>query len=216
MWLYSNGVYEYTVCAFFMSQDKSQSPAICPWAKCDEYVRYHNQEWGVPCRDDQALFEKICLEGQQAGLSWITVLKKRDHYRACFHQFNPNKIAKMRDDEIEALLLDAGLIRNRLKLYGIRKNALAFLALQKELKKQGLQFNDFIWGFVQNQVKVNRFKQLSDVPVQTDEALAMSKALKKAGFTFVGPTICYAFMQSMGLVNDHLTHCPCHPENEGQ
>ncbi len=190
--------------------------SICPWAKGDEYVRYHNEEWGVPCFDDQKLFEKLCLEGQQAGLSWITVLNKRDHYRKCFYKFNPNKIAKMSDEDIETLLLDSGLIRNRLKLYGIRKNALAYLELNKQLKKDGQSFSDFIWGFVNHQVQVNRYKALSDVPAQVDKAQAMSKALKKAGFTFVGPTICYAFMQSMGLVNDHLISCPCHPDNSGQ
>jgi DNA-3-methyladenine glycosylase I len=199
-----------------MVKAKHQVMVSCPWAKGDNYVQYHNTEWGLPCRDDNRLFEKICLEGQQAGLSWITVLNKRDHYRKCFYKFNPNKIAKMSDDEIEILLLDTGLIRNRLKLYGIRKNALAFLEFKKQLKKQDQTFSDFIWSFVGGEVVVNRFKQLSDVPVQTDEAVAMSKALKKAGFTFVGPTICYAFMQSMGLVNDHLTNCPCHPDNEGQ
>lgn len=199
-----------------MTQIKQPEMAICPWAKGERYVEYHNAEWGVPCRDDQKLFEKICLEGQQAGLSWITVLNKRDHYRQCFHGFDPHKIIKMNDDDIEALLLDAGLIRNRLKLYAIRKNAQAFLTLKKALNEQNQTFSDFIWGFVDGDVKVNRFEQLSDVPAQTEEALAMSKALKKAGFTFVGPTICYAFMQSMGLVNDHLITCPCHPDNEGQ
>ena len=189
---------------------------VCPWAKGEEYIRYHNEEWGIPCFDDQKLFEKLCLEGQQAGLSWITVLNKRDHYRKCFYKFNPNKIAKMSDEDIETLLLDTGLIRNRLKLYGIRKNAIAFLALNKQLKKEGRSFSDFIWAFVDHEVQVNRFKALSEVPAQVDEAQAMSKALKKAGFTFVGPTICYAFMQSMGLVNDHLTSCPCHPDNDGQ
>lgn len=189
---------------------------VCPWAKGDNYVEYHNKEWGVPCYDDQKLFEKICLEGQQAGLSWITVLNKRAHYRKCFHRFNPNKIAKMSDDEIETLLLDAGLIRNRLKLYGIRKNAIAYVALKKLLKKEGQSFSDFIWSFVGGTIRVNRYKKLSDVPAQDESAQLMSKALKKAGFTFVGPTICYAFMQSMGLVNDHLISCPCHPDNEGQ
>ena len=189
---------------------------ICPWAKGDNYVEYHNREWGIPCYDDQKLFEKICLEGQQAGLSWITVLNKRAHYRKCFYRFNPNKIAKMTDDEIETLLQDAGLIRNRLKLYGIRKNAMAFIELKKSLKQKGQSFSDFIWSFVDGKVRINQYKKLSDLPAQDDAAQAMSKALKKAGFTFVGPTICYAFMQSMGLVNDHLLSCPCHPKNEGQ
>jgi DNA-3-methyladenine glycosylase I len=188
----------------------------CPWAKGESYIHYHDNEWGVPCYDDNRLFEKLCLEGQQAGLSWITVLNKRRYYRQCFYQFNPNKVAKMSDAEIESLLLDAGLIRNRLKLYGIRKNALAFLELKTQLQKEGQTFSEFIWGFVGGDVIVNHYKQLSDVPVQTEAALAMSKALKKAGFTFIGPTICYAFMQSMGLVNDHLINCPCHPDNDGQ
>lgn len=189
---------------------------ICPWAKGEIYINYHNNEWGVPCYDDHKLFEKICLEGQQAGLSWITVLKKRDHYRACFHYFDPRIIAKMTDAEIEELLHDTGLIRNRLKLYAIRKNALAYIELVKQLKNHGKTFSDFIWSFVDNQTMVNHYASLSEVPVQTQAAQAMSKALKKAGFTFVGPTICYAFMQSMGLVNDHLIACPCHPDNEGQ
>lgn len=199
-----------------MANEKENVMAICPWAKGVLYEQYHTREWGNPCYDDYTLFEKICLEGQQAGLSWITVLKKRDYYRRCFYKFNPTKIATMPDDEIERLLLDVGLIRNRLKLYGIRKNALAFLAFQKQLKKQGQSFSEFIWGFVDGKVIVNRFSRLTDTPVQTDESIAMSKALKKAGFTFVGPTICYAFMQSMGLVNDHLINCPCHPDNDGK
>jgi DNA-3-methyladenine glycosylase I len=181
---------------------------ICPWAKGDQYIDYHNEEWGKPCHDDLQLFEKICLEGQQAGLSWITVLKKRHHYRKCFHNFNPIKIAKMSDDELNHLLTDTGLIRNRLKIYAIRKNAIAYLSLTAKTS-----FNEFIWSFVNNETKINHFKTMSDVPAKTPEAEAMSKAFKKAGFTFVGPTICYAFMQSMGLVNDHLLSCPLHPIN---
>lgn len=186
-----------------------QQLAPCPWAKGDDYLAYHDQEWGVPVYDRQRLFEKLCLEGQQAGLSWITVLRKREHYRACFHGFVPEQIADMSDEQIEVLLTDTGLIRNRLKLYGIRKNARALLALEA----QGADFSQWLWAFVGATVKVNRFASLSEVPAETAEAKAMSKALKKAGFTFVGPTICYAFMQSMGLVNDHLTSCPCHPDN---
>lgn len=214
--LYLNEVYKYTVIRIQMKHSKKPIMITCPWAKGERYTHYHDNEWGIPCYDDHRLFEKICLEGQQAGLSWITVLNKRDHYRQCFYQFNPNKIAKMSDDEIEERLLDTGLIRNRLKLYAIRKNALAFLALTQALKLQGQTFKNFIWGFVDGKVQVNYFEQPSDVPVQTEAAQAMSKALKKAGFTFVGPTICYAFMQSMGLVNDHLINCPCHPDNDGQ
>ncbi len=183
--------------------------APCPWAQGDDYLAYHDNEWGVPTHDRQRLFEKLCLEGQQAGLSWITVLRKREHYRACFYGFKPEKIAQMSDEQIDILLTDTGLIRNRLKLYGIRKNARALLALEA----QGTDFAQWLWSFVGNRVKQNHFASLSAVPAETEEAKAMSKALKKAGFTFVGPTICYAFMQSMGLVNDHLTCCPCHPDN---
>lgn len=182
----------------------------CAWAKGDDYLEYHNKEWGIPNYDRQKLFEKLCLEGQQAGLSWITVLRKRDHYRQCFYGFNPQKIARMTDEQIETLLTDAGLIRNRLKLYGIRKNALALLALEK----QGIDFVELLWSFVGGEPVINHFASMTEVPVETAAAKAMSKALKKAGFTFVGPTICYAFMQSMGLVNDHMTDCPCHPDNQ--
>ncbi|MCM8538453.1 MAG: DNA-3-methyladenine glycosylase I [Lentisphaeraceae bacterium] len=181
----------------------------CPWAKGEQYIAYHDLEWGRPCYDDQRLFEKICLEGQQAGLSWITVLKKREHYRKCFFDFDPQKISKMSDEELNHLLTDSGLIRNRLKIYAIRKNALAFL----EFTPKGSSFSDFIWSFVDHKVKLNHFASMKEVPAQTVESQAMSKALKKAGFTFVGPTICYAFMQSMGLVNDHLLNCPLHPKN---
>ncbi|MCM8530696.1 MAG: DNA-3-methyladenine glycosylase I [Lentisphaeraceae bacterium] len=181
----------------------------CPWAQGEQYVDYHDQEWGKPCYDDLRLFEKICLEGQQAGLSWITVLKKREHYRKCFHNFDPLKIAKMSDEELNLHLTDAGLIRNRLKIYGIRKNATAFLSLIAD----GSSFSDFIWSFVDHKVKVNNFATMNELPAQTVESQVMSKTLKKAGFTFVGPTICYAFMQSMGLVNDHLLSCPLHPKN---
>ncbi|PCJ41255.1 MAG: DNA-3-methyladenine glycosylase I [Moraxellaceae bacterium] len=181
----------------------------CPWAQGELYLDYHNKEWGKPCFDDQRLFEKICLEGQQAGLSWITVLKKRDHYRQRFFQFKPTRVAAMTDKELEECLTDAGLIRNRLKIYAIRKNALAYIALTAD----ELSFSEFIWSFVGGEVKVNHFRSMKDMPSQTVASEAMSKALKRAGFTFVGPTICYAFMQSMGLVNDHLVSCPQHPKN---
>lgn len=181
----------------------------CPWAQGDDYLAYHDHEWGVPCFDRRALFEKLCLEGQQAGLSWITVLRKREHYRACFHQFVPEIVANMHDDELEQCLLDAGLIRHRGKLFGIRQNAQALLALEHT----GIDFVSFLWAFVGGQPIVNHWATLADVPAMTPASQAMSKALKKAGFTFVGPTICYAFMQSMGFVNDHLLSCPQHPNN---
>lgn len=189
---------------------KTQALVPCPWAKGDDYLHYHDTEWGVPCRERNKLFEKLCLEGQQAGLSWITILRKRENYRQCFHGFVPEKVAQMSDAEIEALLQNTGLIRNKLKLYSIRKNALALLAFEK----QGGDFVDFIWSFVQGEVVINNPKEMSDIPTQTNASEAMSKALKKAGFNFVGPTICYAYMQSMGLVNDHFINCPQHPYNQ--
>ncbi|MEY8204316.1 MAG: DNA-3-methyladenine glycosylase I [Bermanella sp.] len=188
---------------------KSMDLQPCGWAKGDLYLAYHQDEWGIACRDDKKLFEKLCLEGQQAGLSWITVLKKRAHYRQRFHRFNPTKVAAMSDAELEDCLLDAGLIRNRLKIYAIRSNAQAYLAM----KKSGVRFADFVWSFVGNQVVVNHFSELSQLPAATEQSLAMSRGLKKLGFKFIGPTICYAFMQSMGLVNDHLVNCPQHPRN---
>lgn len=181
----------------------------CSWAQGEDYLHYHDTEWGVPCYDRNKLFEKLCLEGQQAGLSWITVLRKREHYRQCFHNFVPEQVAKMTDGELEALLQDTGLIRNRLKIYAVRKNALALLALEAK----GTDFPKMIWGFVEHKTQVNHYECYREIPAQTSASEAMSKALKKAGFTFVGPTICYAYMQSMGLVNDHLVSCPQHPDN---
>ena len=181
----------------------------CRWAKGDDYLHYHNTEWGVPCHDRNKLFEKLCLEGQQAGLSWITVLRKREHYRACFYDFIPEKIARMTDNSIELLLKDAGLIRSRLKLFSIRKNAQALLAFEA----QGGHFVDFIWSFVDGKPVINTPVRMADIPTQTPASEAMSKALKQLGFSFVGPTICYAYMQSMGLVNDHFIDCPKHPNN---
>ncbi|MEN9465128.1 MAG: hypothetical protein RL217_1309 [Pseudomonadota bacterium] len=175
----------------------------CPWAVGADYIHYHDTEWGVPCFERNKLFEKLCLEGQQAGLSWITVLRKREHYRACFLGFEPERVAAMSDAQIEALLTDTGLIRNRLKLFSIRQNAQALLRLEHD----GVDFVQLLWGFVGGSPKVNRPKAMGDIPTQEACSQAMSKYLKKAGFNFVGPTICYAFMQSMGLVNDHLQSC---------
>lgn len=193
-----------------MSRKKTLPLEPCGWAQGEMYLEYHATEWGEPCFDEQRLFEKLCLEGQQAGLSWITVLKKRQHYRDCFHHFNPAKVAKISDLQLEACLQDTGLIRNRLKIYAIRSNAQAYLAM----KEEGINLSDFLWGFVGGKTILNRFSSLSQIPTQTPESVAMSKALKKKGFKFIGPTICYAFMQSMGMVNDHLTNCPNHPDNQ--
>ena len=176
----------------------------CSWCGEDELYRaYHDEEWGVPIRDDQLLFEFICLEGQQAGLSWITVLKKREQYRKSFKNFDVSKCANLTDRTIEKLLLNTGLIRNRLKLYSIRTNAKAFQAVQKEFGS----FEKYIWSFVDGKVLDGKRKNSKQVPSTTRESDAMSKDLKKRGFKFIGSTICYAFMQAAGLVNDHTSNC---------
>ncbi|MGX2966706.1 DNA-3-methyladenine glycosylase I [Ursidibacter sp. B-7004-1] len=178
----------------------------CSWVGDSQiYIDYHDHEWGKPEFNSQKLFEKICLEGQQAGLSWITVLKKREHYRTAFYQFDPQKIAQMSENDLDCLMENQGLIRHRAKLAAIIRNAKAYLAMQAE----GEDFSQFIWSFVNGKPQVNNITDLSDVPAKTDISKAMSKALKKKGFVFVGETTCYAFMQSMGLVDDHLNHCFC-------
>ncbi|GIZ10669.1 DNA-3-methyladenine glycosylase I [Pseudomonas sp. NCCP-436] len=172
----------------------------CFWCTDDPlYQAYHDEEWGVPQRDPQHLFEMLLLEGAQAGLSWITVLKKRERYRQVLHGFDPEHLARLSDDEIEVLMQDPGIIRNRLKLRAVRQNARAWLQLEDPA--------GFLWSFVGGAPKINHFSERSQVPAVTAEAAAMSKALKRAGFTFVGPTICYAFMQATGMVMDHTTDC---------
>jgi DNA-3-methyladenine glycosylase I len=172
----------------------------CFWCTSDPlYIAYHDEEWGVPLRDPQRLFELLLLEGFQAGLSWLTVLKKRARYRQVLFGFDARRLAVMSDDYIEMLLQDPGIIRNRLKLKAARQNARAWLAQDDPA---GL-----LWSFVGGQPKINQFEAREQIPVLTAEAQAMSKALKKAGFTFVGPTICYAFMQAAGMVMDHTTDC---------
>ena len=179
----------------------------CAWCGEDPVYRaYHDDEWGVPLHDERSLFEQLCLEGQQAGLSWITVLKKRDHYRKRFHQFNIECVARMPDRSIEARLRDSGLIRNRLKLYAIRKNAQAVL----NLYEKGYTLDAFLWDFVDGKPVDNHFRAQSEVPANTTKSDAMSRALKRSGFCFVGTTICYALMQATGLVNDHLVSCYRH------
>ena len=176
----------------------------CWWPGEDPlYIAYHDQEWGVPVRNDRLLFEFLCLEGQQAGLSWITVLKKRDHYRRCFKNFDVEKVAKLNDSYIEKLLLDPGLIRNRLKLYSIRINAHAFLGVKKEFGS----FEKYVWSFVNDSPIDGKRMNPREVPATTAKSDALSKDLKKRGFKFVGSTICYAFMQAAGLVNDHTKNC---------
>lgn len=178
----------------------------CDWCEgSDIYVKYHDEEWGKPEFDSLKLFEKICLEGQQAGLSWITVLKKREAYRQAFHQFDPVKIAQMTEPDLDQLMQNAGVIRHRAKLEAIIKNAKAYLTMQEK----GEDFSDFIWAFVNHQPQINDVPTLQAIPAKTENSKAMSKALKKRGFVFVGETTCYAFMQSMGLVDDHLNNCIC-------
>lgn len=168
-------------------------------------MKYHDDEWGVPERDSQALWEKLILDGFQAGLSWITILKKRDNFRAAFAGFQPEIIALWGEDEVARLLQDSGIIRHRGKIEGTIKNARAYLKIEE---KQS--FSKFLWDFQDGAVVQNRFASLAEVPAQTPTSVAMSKALKKAGFTFCGPTIVYAFMQATGMVNDHLITCPAH------
>ena len=181
----------------------------CTWCGDDPlYVKYHDEEWGVPVKDDQTLFEFITLEGAQAGLAWITVLRKREDYRALFDNFDAHKIARYSDKKLDKLLLDPRIIRNRLKVYGARKNAKAFLKVQKE---QG-SFSDYMWGFVDGRPITNSWKSMSDLPSTTPLSDTISKDMKKRGFTFVGPTIIYAHMQACGMINDHSIDCFRHRE----
>ena len=185
------------------------NPIRCAWAGDDPlYQHYHDEEWGVPTHDDRLLFEMLNLEGAQAGLSWITILRKRQNYRAAFDNFDAETIVRYNDAKIAALLENPGIVRNRLKVNGVVKNARAFLTVQDEFGS----FDAYIWRFVDGAPIVNAWTSLSQLPALTDEATTMSKDLKKRGFTFVGPTICYAFMQACGLVNDHTTDCFRYPQ----
>ncbi len=181
----------------------------CPWCEgFDLYREYHDSEWGVPLYDDRSLFELLILEGAQAGLSWATILKKRENYRRAFDGFDPVKIAEYDDARVAALLADSGIVRNRAKLAAAIQNAKAFLVLTDD----GQSFSDFLWRFVDDVPIQNQWTSMAEVPAKTTRLDTMSKALGRAGFKFVGSTICYAFMQSAGMVNDHLTMCPCHGE----
>jgi len=177
----------------------------CSWCGTEPiYVAYHDEEWGVPEWDDRALFEKLLLDGFQAGLSWITILKKRDNFRRAFHGFDPERIARYGVRDKARLMADAGIVRNRLKVEGAVLSAKAYLALRDE----GKGFADFLWDFVDGKPLQPRRAAMKDVPAETQESKAMSKALAQRGFKFVGPTIVYAFMQAVGMVNDHIV--PCH------
>jgi DNA-3-methyladenine glycosylase I len=169
------------------------------------YAEYHDKEWGIPVHDDRHLFEMLILEGAQAGLSWETILKRREEYRKVFYHFDPVKVAEMTDNDLNMLLDNPGVIRNRLKIYAARKNALVFLQIQKEFGS----FANYLWNFVNGEAIVTRRKSLKDLPVSTPISDALSKDLKKRGMSFVGSTIMYAFMQAVGLVDDHLIDCWC-------
>lgn len=176
----------------------------CDWCLGDpQYIDYHDREWGVPVTDDHRLFEKLILEGAQAGLSWLTILRKREAYRRAFSSFDPEKVARFGERDVERLLADSGIVRNRAKIESAIGNARALLEL---VEREG-SFSDWLWSFVDGRPIVNRPATLADIPTETAESRALSKALKQNGFRFVGPTICYAYMQSMGLVNDHLRDC---------
>ncbi len=179
------------------------APKRCDWARDDLNIAYHDQEWGVPLHDDRALFEFLVLEGAQAGLSWSTILRKRPNYRAAFDRFDPRKVSRYSDEKLAALLQDEGIVRNRLKIHSAVENARAFLAVQKEFGS----FDAYVWRFVNGRPRQNRWRNHTDVPATTDQSDAMSKDLARRGFRFVGSTICYAFMQATGMVNDHLVHC---------
>jgi DNA-3-methyladenine glycosylase I len=183
----------------------------CPWPKAQLDIAYHDAEWGVPVRDDRTLFEFLILEGAQAGLSWSTILKKRENYRSAFDFFDAGKVATYDNQKVEKLLADPGIVRNRLKVAAAIRNAKAFLAVQREFGS----FDGYIWSFVGGTPKTNVWRSMSEIPPRTAESDAMSKDLLKREFKFVGSTICYAFMQAVGMVNDHLVDCFRHRELRG-
>jgi DNA-3-methyladenine glycosylase I len=192
---------------------RSKSERRCPWASAtpgSTYEKYHDEEWGVPVHDDNTHFEYIVLDGAQAGLSWSTILNKRENYRKAFANFDPEKVARFDRRRIERLLKDPGIVRNRLKVEAAVENARAFLKVQKEFGS----FDRYIWQFVGGRPKRNRWKNSKQIPSETPESRAMSKDLKSRGFRFVGPTICYAYMQAAGMVNDHVVSCFRHRELE--
>ena len=183
----------------------------CPWAIAEPNITYHDREWGVPVHDDRRLFEFLILEGAQAGLSWTTILKKRENYQKAFDGFRADRIARYGKHEIKRLLNDAGIVRNRLKIAAAIQNAKAFLAVRKEFG----DFDAYLWRFVGGEPKQNQWRRMAQVPARTAESDALSRDLSRRGFKFVGSTICYALMQAIGMVNDHLVTCPRHAELGG-
>lgn len=192
---------------------ETQQKGRCPWAGIDpDYVHYHDTEWGVPVHDDTRLFEALILDGFQAGLSWLTILKKRENYRRVFDGFDAQKMATYGKDKIETLMADSGIVRNRLKIKAAVKNAQAFLKVCETFSS----FDAYLWQFVKGKIITNRWRSMAQVPAHTPQSAAMSKDLKQRGFSFVGPTICYAFMQAVGMVNDHLVTCYRHGQVGGK
>jgi len=183
----------------------------CPWATTEPNITYHDKEWGVPVHDDRVLFEFLILEGAQAGLSWTTILKKRENYRNAFDGFRPEKIAHYNKRDVQRLLRDGGIVRNRLKIAATIENAKMFLAVQKEFGT----FDTYLWSFIGGKPIQNRWRTMAEVPAHTAESDAMSRDLVRRGFKFVGSTICYALMQATGMINDHLVTCPRHAELGG-
>lgn len=175
----------------------------CPWAASEPNLTYHDNEWGMPVHDDRTLFEFLILEGAQAGLSWQTILNKRENYRMAFRKFDPAAVSRMNPARIEKLMLDPGIVRNRLKLESTVSNAKAFLTVQKEFGS----FDSYVWDFVGGAPKINRWNEFRKIPARTAESDALSADLKRRGFRFIGTTICYAFMQAVGMVNDHIVDC---------
>jgi DNA-3-methyladenine glycosylase I len=184
----------------------------CPWATTEPAISYHDEEWGVPVHDDRLLFEFLILEGAQAGLSWITILKKRENYRKAFDRFRPEKIARYAAHDVKRLLRNEGIVRNRLKIAATIQNAKAFLAVREDFGS----FDAYLWGFVGGKPIQNRWRTMVKVPARTAESDAMSRDLLRRGFKFAGSTICYALMQATGMVNDHLVTCPRHVELSGK
>jgi DNA-3-methyladenine glycosylase I len=186
-----------------MSANRKQEKKRCAWANNELSIRYHDEEWGVPVHDDRTLFEFLILEGAQAGLSWNTILNKRDNYRRAFDGFDPKRVARYDQRRVKQLLADAGIVRNKLKIAAAIENAKAFLRIQEEFGS----FDRYIWQFVGGKPRVNKWRSLRQVPARTAESDAMSKDLQRRGFKFVGSAICYAFMQAVGMVNDHTADC---------
>jgi len=198
---------------YYTDVSKANAKSRCPWCLGSEsYIRYHDEEWGTPVHDDRRLFELLILEGAQAGLSWSTILNKRDHYREVFDDFDARKIARYTDEKVARLLADAGIVRNRLKIAAAIGNARCFLAVRQEFAS----FDDYIWRWVGGKPKQNRRRSMKSVPARTRQSDAMSADLLQRGFKFVGSTICYAYMQATGMVNDHLVTCFRHSELQAQ